>query len=413
MYIAVISTREIVYITEVLTGRVETHSRFRLRVFASAISVEYNQTTNGLYTTSCRSLFEVGRSSVLPHCLAVATPLELVLFLGWGRGKVHGSCKSISLTLPLVTDDKLAQDSDWGLPATPDPYAKPVKKKLYRARTGQSTVPYNRNSINQQCGSYLYFYNRSRHIFFRSDMKARIMERLNHIIPIIIQISLVTEAPSVAVGVSYEGETLYHANTGLRNVQKGLVPDSNTVYGIGSITKCFTASAIGILVDEGLLEWTTLVKGIIPEFNSSSQTMSEHLIVVDLLSHRTVIATSNNWWYGAEGTLLSDKGQTIRAYNSLQSIGSFRSRYDYSNWNYALLGEVIDSNHREVVWDFHQGEDLRPLDMKRSSVSQIFNDDENLALPYAILDDLSPYPLPIPKSEDGKLMLPPKPYKAP
>ncbi len=210
----------------------------------------------------------------------------------------------------------------------------------------------------------------------------------------------------MAVGVSYEGETIFRANVGFRDVQKQLAPDSETVYGIGSITKCFTASAIGILVAEGSLEWTTPIKNILPDFNSSSAVASEYMTVVDLLAHRTAIATSNNWLYGAGGALLLDKHQTMSAYNSLQPIGSFRNRYDYSNWNYAVLGEVIEKVTGRSYGTFIKEKILDPLHMNRSSASHISDNDENLALPYPILDDLSPYALPMPASEDGKLMAP-------
>ena len=183
-------------------------------------------------------------------------------------------------------------------------------------------------------------------------------------------------------------------------------PDSDTVYGIGSITKAFTASAIDILVDQGLLEWITSVLDILPDLNSTSNFVTNELNVVDLLSHKTGLATSNNWWHGAEGTLLLEENQTLPFFNALRPIASFRSRYDYSNWNYALLGEVIEKVSGQSYGSFIKDKILDPLGMNHTSVSHIFDSDDNLALPYAALDEKTSYRVPLPRSQDGTRMAP-------
>ena len=127
------------------------------------------------------------------------------------------------------------------------------------------------------------------------DMKRQLVERLDTIGPTIKSICSVTGAPSVSLGVACEGETIYEWISGHRDIKKGLAPDSDTVYGIGSLSKIFTASAIGILVEEGKLDWATPVRSILPEFRSSSQFVTEELTVEDLLSHRSGMASSNEW----------------------------------------------------------------------------------------------------------------------
>lgn len=54
--------------------------------------------------------------------------------------------------------------------------------------------------------------------------------------------------------VAQQGEVVFPENLGVRGLERSIAPDSNTLYGIASITKVFTASAIGVLMDEG--SWT-------------------------------------------------------------------------------------------------------------------------------------------------------------
>lgn len=58
---------------------------------------------------------------------------------------------------------------------------------------------------------------------------------------------------------------------------------------IGSVTKSFTAIAIGELIAEGKMDWdTTPVNSYLPEFELKDPVLTSQLTLADLLSHRTV-----------------------------------------------------------------------------------------------------------------------------
>lgn len=209
----------------------------------------------------------------------------------------------------------------------------------------------------------------------------------------------------MALGVSYNGEKIHETHIGFRDVSRQLSPNTDTIYGIGSITKLFTASAIGILVEEGLANWTTPLREVLPEFHHVDEWVERGLTISDLLAHKSGLAVSTEWWYGAEGVLLLPKSQTVRSFGALKSVGPLRTRYDYNNWNYAVLGEVIERLSGLSYGEYLRVKVLEPLDMGRTSVSRVTDQEEgNIALPYAVLDDHSAYTLPFPKSEDGQLM---------
>lgn len=63
---------------------------------------------------------------------------------------------------------------------------------------------------------------------------------------------------------------------------------------IGSVTKSFTALAIGELVAEGRMDWdTTSVNTYLPEFELKDPILTSQLTLVDLLSHRTVCLSTS------------------------------------------------------------------------------------------------------------------------
>ena len=223
-----------------------------------------------------------------------------------------------------------------------------------------------------------------------ANMGRSILERLNRIDPVIEGILDVTGAPSVSLGVSYNGIKVRTAGY-VRRDTEAVKPDENTLYGIGSITEMFIASAIGLLVSDDKLEWTTPVRKILPEFETSSVFITQELTVVDLLSHRTGLATPSKAWYGASGEVLLDNCKPLPAFSCMKSIASFRTRFDYNDWNFALLGEIIKSLTGQSYHIFIRKRILTPLGLERTFVKRPLSCDGNVALPYTVLQDKSKY----------------------
>lgn len=69
---------------------------------------------------------------------------------------------------------------------------------------------------------------------------------------------------------------------------------------------------------------------------------SHELTISDLLAHKISLAASSDWLYGADGVLPFDNSQIPSAFGALKSVGPLWTLYDYSNWNYAVLGADIE-----------------------------------------------------------------------
>src|SRR5882724_6061697 len=66
--------------------------------------------------------------------------------------------------------------------------------------------------------------------------------------------------PGLALAVVKDGAVIHSEGYGLRDVERNLPVTPDTLFAIGSCTKAFTTMAIGMLVDEGKLDWDAPVR---------------------------------------------------------------------------------------------------------------------------------------------------------
>ena len=75
--------------------------------------------------------------------------------------------------------------------------------------------------------------------------------QLDSLEPFINQLMEDFEVTGLAIGIVRNDSIIYSRGFGTRKINEDLPVDKNTIFGIGSISKSFTALTLGILVDEG------------------------------------------------------------------------------------------------------------------------------------------------------------------
>ena len=63
------------------------------------------------------------------------------------------------------------------------------------------------------------------------------------------------DVPGISVAIVKDGKVVLAKGYGVRKLGDPTPVDENTLFGIGSNTKAFTAAAMATLVDEGKLDW--------------------------------------------------------------------------------------------------------------------------------------------------------------
>ncbi|SEM63081.1 serine hydrolase [Nonomuraea pusilla] len=161
------------------------------------------------------------------------------------------------------------------------------------------------------------------------------------------------EVPGAAVAVVRNGVSVLEHGFG-----PGTTPATH--FPIGSVTKSFTATAAGSLVDEGLLDWDVPVREYLPGFRMWDPAATEQLTVRDLLCHRSGLPRHDLVWYGNHRATRAD---LMRGLRHLQPSRPIRQSWQYSNLMYLAAGEVVAHLHGGTWEDAVRDRVLRPLGM--------------------------------------------------
>jgi CubicO group peptidase (beta-lactamase class C family) len=175
------------------------------------------------------------------------------------------------------------------------------------------------------------------------------------------------EVPGLALAIVKDGRVVLAKGYGVRKLGDPAPVDARTLFGIASNTKAFTATALGLLVEEGKLVWDGRVVDYLPWFMMYDPYVTRELTVRDLLVHRSGLGLGAGdllWW--PESTY--DRREIAERLRYLKPATSFRSAYAYDNVLYLVAGEVIQAVSGRTWEDFVAERILKPAGMTGSNV---------------------------------------------
>jgi CubicO group peptidase (beta-lactamase class C family) len=173
--------------------------------------------------------------------------------------------------------------------------------------------------------------------------------------------------PGIAVAVVKDGQVVLAKGYGVRSLATKEPVDANTLFGIASNSKAFTAAALGLLVDEGKLRWDDKVIDYIPEFRMSDPYVTAEFTVRDLLTHRSGLGLgAGDLMFFPDSSDFTVK-DVIHNLRYFKSTSSFRSQFDYDNNLYLVAGEVVKRISGQSWAEFVEARLLKPLGMSRSA----------------------------------------------
>ncbi|CAG8908438.1 unnamed protein product [Penicillium egyptiacum] len=219
--------------------------------------------------------------------------------------------------------------------------------------------------------------------------------RLRQLSGSIDQIRKIGGVPGASIGVLDDGETLWTENFGFRDKSKTAFPDANTKYGIGHITMSMVAAGVGKLVDDGKLQWTTLLREIIPEIDHTDANWTHTSTIADILAHRCGLD-------GEIATLLangkiSDIRLPLEAF--LKTVDRIprplphRESWLMCPWAYTIAAHIIELISGQPLHLYLQDQVFRPLGMTSTTLWPSFEGSSNIAEPHASLSNGEACPL--------------------
>lgn len=175
------------------------------------------------------------------------------------------------------------------------------------------------------------------------------------------------DVPGLALTIVKDGKVVVARGYGVRTLGQPAPVDAHTLFGIASNTKAFTATALGLLVDEGKLAWDDPVIDHLPWFRLSDAYVTSQLTIRDLLVHRSGLGLGAGdllWWPPST----YNRAEIARRLRHIPLATSFRSAYAYDNVLYLVAGEVIEAVSGQSWEQFVQQRILDSLGMTDSRV---------------------------------------------
>ena len=191
-------------------------------------------------------------------------------------------------------------------------------------------------------------------------------------------------SPGCAVGVINNGEYIHKRGYGLANLEHNISIDENSIFRIGSISKQFTAMAIAILEEQGLLAFDDEMQKHIPDLID----YGEKVTINQMIHHFSGLgdyeymdypgrfrnAVDEEFRWGNEDYLTNEEFYAL--IKTLPLIRKPERKFWYSNTGYALLTLVAQNVSGLSLRELAERDIFKPLAMNDS----FFNDDVNLII---------------------------------
>ena len=213
----------------------------------------------------------------------------------------------------------------------------------------------------------------------------QLVEQLHGLDAQIKELLAISGSPGLSLGVVHEGNTIYTAHFGRRDIRHRSAPNDDTIYRVASFSKPLTVGAVASLVSEGVLDWNVPICEYIPEFRERRDDAGQKTTLVDLLSNRVGLTPANALWGQKNGVFLMPKDEIVRTACFLELAKPFRSAFVYGNWTYGLASEIIERVTGKSFGTFVQERLLYPLGMQRTTFGM--PNDENMASSHAIMNN--------------------------
>lgn len=174
-------------------------------------------------------------------------------------------------------------------------------------------------------------------------------------------------APGVTIAVVEKGKVIYTGGFGYRDLEKKLPVTENTQFAIGSCTKAFTASILGMLEKEGKVNLDKPVRDYLPELKFQNDYTNKYITLRDMMCHRSGLPRHDYSWYGSTAS----RSELLERIQYQEPSAELRERYQYNNFMFLAQGMVIEKLTGKSWEENVRERILKPLGMNNTNMSVI------------------------------------------
>ena len=211
-------------------------------------------------------------------------------------------------------------------------------------------------------------------------------KRLKNVEKELNKILELTNAAGFAVAVVEGDKIIYAQGFGYRDYENKVPVDANTLFAIGSSTKAFTSSILGILRADEKLSFDDQPKKHIPELEFYNDDMNNNIIIKDLMRHSTGLPRHDGSWYYFPS---HDKDSLLMRLKHHEPFTGIRQQWYYNNFGFLTQG-VIAERITGKSWEDNLKEHFfTPLEMTRTNATIAeMKSASNASYGYEVKDDI-------------------------
>ena len=142
-----------------------------------------------------------------------------------------------------------------------------------------------------------------------------------------------------AVAVVEKDKVVYARGFGYRDYENKKPVTPNTLFAIGSCSKAFTSSILGILSQDKKLELTGRPAQYVDDLRFFNDDMNNDIMIKDLMCHRTGLPRHDYGWYLFN---TSSRDSLIKRIQYQEPSFAVRERWQYNNWMFLLQGVIAE-----------------------------------------------------------------------
>jgi CubicO group peptidase (beta-lactamase class C family) len=207
-----------------------------------------------------------------------------------------------------------------------------------------------------------------------------------------------TSSPGLAYAIVRDGALLHAGGFGHAGAGRAATP--TTAFGIGSMTKSFTALAVLQLVDAGQVELDAPVQRYLPWFRLADPKAAARITVRQLLNQTSGLPTYAGFWRDPAGGA-EQLARRVQALADVAPVAEPGATFTYSNANFDLAGLIVQTVSGRPYETYVAEAILAPLGMDASffpsaersgDIAQGHQDWLGLALPAGTTVDAAMWP---------------------
>lgn len=172
-------------------------------------------------------------------------------------------------------------------------------------------------------------------------------------------------AAGCAVAIVKKDKVLLVKGFGYRDFDKKTPVTENTLFAIGSCTKSFTASLMGMLVKEGKLDIDKPAHDYLPELEFYNEYLTAHVTTRDMMTHRTGLPRHDLAWYASP----APRDSILYRIRFLEPNAGLREKWQYNNFMYLAQGMLAEKLYDKKWETIIQEKLFDPLGMSQSDFS--------------------------------------------